>query len=49
MDALGGLWQLYTPGDLGDKIIAGTASTLGGATGGLALGKLGGPGLTVWH
>ena len=47
MDALGGLMAAaYTPGDLGDKIIAGTASTLGGATGGLALGKLGGPGLT---
>ena len=35
----------YTPGDLGDKLIAGTASTLGGAAGGLALGKLGGPGI----
>jgi hypothetical protein len=43
MDALGGLMAAaYTPGDLGDKIIAGTASTLGGAAGGLALGKLGG-------
>ena len=31
----------YTPGYLGDKLIAGTASTLGGAAGGLALGKLG--------
>ena len=35
----------YTPGDLGDKLIAGTASTVGGAAGGLALGKLGGSGL----
>jgi len=43
MDALGGLMAAaYTPGDLGDKLIAGTASTLGGATGGLVLGKLGG-------
>ena len=42
MDALGGLMAAaYTPGDLGDKLIAGTASTLGGATGGLVLGKLG--------
>ena len=42
MDALGGLMAAaYTPGDLGDKLIAGTASTLGGAAGGLALGKLG--------
>ena len=41
-DALGGLMAAaYTPGDLGDKIIAGTASTIGGAAGGLALGKLG--------
>ena len=46
MDALGGLMAAaYTPGDLGDKLIAGTASTLGGAAGGLALGKLGGPGI----
>jgi len=46
MDALGGLMAAaYTPGDLGDKIIAGTASTLGGAGGGLVLGKLGGPGI----
>ena len=29
MDALGGLMAAaYTPGDLGDKLIAGTASTL---------------------
>ena len=42
MDALGGLMAAaYTPGDLGDKLIAGTASTIGGAAGGLALGKLG--------
>ena len=42
-DALGGLMAAaYTPGDLGDKLIAGTASTLGGAGGGLILGKLGG-------
>ena len=41
----GGMVAAYTPGDLGDKLIAGTASTLGGAAGGLALGKLGGSGL----
>lgn len=45
-DALGGaMAAAYTPGDLGDKLIAGTASTLGGAAGGLALGKFGGPGI----
>ena len=32
----------YIPGDLGDKLIAGSAATIGGAAGGLALGKLGG-------
>lgn len=31
-----------TPGDLGDKIIAGTGTAIGGVTGGAALGKLGG-------
>ena len=42
-DALGGLMAAaYTPGDLGDKLIAGTGATVGGAAGGLALGKLGG-------
>lgn len=42
-DALGGMMAAaYTPGDLGDKAIAGIASTVGGAAGGLALGKLGG-------
>ena len=45
-DALGGaMVAAYTPGDLGDKIIAGTGSARGGAAGGLALGKLGGTGL----
>ena len=45
-DALGGaMAAAYTPGDLGDKLIAGTSATLGGAVGGLALGKLGGKGL----
>ena len=33
---------VMTPGDLGDKIIAGSGAAIGGATGGLALGKLGG-------
>ena len=31
-----------TPGDIGDKVIAGTGSALGGLGGGLLLGKLGG-------
>ena len=38
----GGLEAAMTPGDIGDKIIAGTGSAMGGALGGLALGKLGG-------
>jgi|TARA_B100000085_G_scaffold282213_1_gene310332 hypothetical protein len=37
----GALEGVMTPGDLGDKLIAGTASGLGGGLGGLALGKLG--------
>lgn len=36
----GGLAALQTPGDLGDKVIAGTSSALGGTLGGLALGGL---------
>ena len=45
-DALGGaMAAAYTPGDIGDKLIAGTAATVGGSLGGLALGKLGGSGL----
>ena len=31
-----------TPGDLGDKVIAGAGTALGGVTGGATLGKLGG-------
>ena len=31
-----------TPGDFGDKAIAGLSSATGGVTGGLLLGKLGG-------
>lgn len=38
----GVLEGVLTPGDIGDKLIAGTSSGLGGATGGLLLGKLGG-------
>ena len=38
----GVLEGVLTPGDLGDKIIAGGTSGLGGAAGGLLLGKLGG-------
>ena len=37
----GVLEGVLTPGDLGDKIIAGSGTALGGMTGGLALGKLG--------
>lgn len=38
----GALEGLNTPGDLGDKIIAGSGAAIGGGVGGLALGKLGG-------
>ena len=38
----GGLAATQTPGDIGDKIIAGGASALGGGLGGLALGRLAG-------
>ena len=42
-DALFGVMEgVMTPGDLGDKIIAGGGAAIGGAAGGLALGKLGG-------
>ena len=42
-DAMFGVMEgVMTPGDLGDKIIAGSGSAIGGAMGGLALGKLGG-------
>ena len=42
-DALFGIMEgAMTPGDLTDKIIAGSGAAIGGATGGLALGKLGG-------
>lgn len=34
----GGLAAVQTPGDLGDKLIAGTSTALGGTLGGLALG-----------
>lgn len=36
----GGLAAVQTPGDLGDKLIAGTTSAIGGSLGGLALGGL---------
>ena len=35
----GGVAALQTPGDIGDKLIAGTTSALGGGLGGLALGR----------
>ena len=42
MDALGGVMAAaYTPGDIGDKAIAGLASTIGGAGGGLVTTRLG--------
>jgi hypothetical protein len=37
----GGIAALQTPGDLGDKLIAGTTSAVGGGIGGLALGRAG--------
>jgi hypothetical protein len=37
----GGIAALQTPGDIGDKLIAGTGSALGGGIGGLALGRAG--------
>ena len=40
----GAMEGAMTPGDLGDKIIAGSGAAIGGATGGLVLGKLGGSG-----
>lgn len=38
----GGMEAAMTPGDFGDKAIAGLSSATGGITGGLLLGKLGG-------
>ena len=35
----GGLAALQTPGDIGDKLIAGSASALGGGLGGIALSR----------
>ena len=44
-DAMFGVLEgAMTPGDIGDKVIAGTGSAIGGGMGGLALGRLGGPG-----
>ena len=44
MDALGGgMSALYTPGDLGDKLIAGATDAAFSAAGGLALGRVGSP------
>ena len=37
----GGVEGVMTPGDIGDKLIAGTSTALGGSLGGLALGRLG--------
>ena len=42
-DALFGVIEgVNTPGDIGDKIIAGSGAAIGGGIGGLALGKIGG-------
>lgn len=42
-DAMFGILEgTMTPGDMGDKVIAGAGSALGGGLGGLALGRLGG-------
>lgn len=38
----GGLAALQTPGDIGDKLVAGSASLLGGGLGGLALSRAAG-------
>ena len=38
----GGLAALQTPGDIGDKLVAGGASALGGGLGGLALSRVAG-------
>ena len=38
----GGIAAAQTPGDIGDKAIAGLGSAVGGGAGGLALGRLGG-------
>lgn len=44
MDALGGgMSAFYTPGDLGDKLIAGATDAAFSAAGGLALGRVGSP------
>ena len=43
MDAMGGTMSaIATPGDLGDKLIAGTTDALAGSLGGLAAGRLAG-------
>jgi hypothetical protein len=38
----GGMEMAMTPGDIGDKLIAGGSTVVGGGLGGLALGRLGG-------
>ena len=39
--------MFFTPGDISDKVIAGTSTALGGGLGGLALGRLGGKNLAM--
>ena len=44
MDALNaGMAMAYTPGDMGDKLIAGTTDALFSGVGGLAAGRIGSP------
>ena len=38
----GGMAALMTPGDIGDKLIAGSTQAIGGGLGGLALGRVAG-------
>lgn len=45
MDAMGGAMSaMYTPGDMGDKLIAGITDAGFSAVGGLAAGRIGSPG-----
>ena len=43
----GGMEMAMTPGDIGDKLIAGGSTAVGGGLGGLALGRLGGKNLAL--
>ena len=43
----GGMEMAMTPGDIGDKLIAGGSTAVGGGLGGLALARLGGKNLAM--